>query len=680
MPSIPIIEQRTSASMAGLGPGPSGGRGLEAVGDAIGNAGRAQTEVHLREIELRDRDAIAAANAEIASARTHWIEQYQQRQQNAPAGAEGFTPQLMEDFDKDKSERLQRAKTPNAKRYLEQKLADVRLGLYDDALSYEAVAGAKHREGLLMQSVDGAKIAAGFRPEEFDSLLQEQNAGIAATGATAQRAEELRTGVKAQLAEAAVLGLIERNPAATLKQLNNEKSNISSINALTFEDRNRLRTTAEAEVRRLDAEAKGRQVEARQAMNERLQDIVTAAQLGIPIDVPPKAVLQALYGEQDGAKRHQFATQLAGVSNVTAQMHQMSTPELAAASAMYRPTSVEGASDQVQLQAIVARNAKAIAADREEDPGGYLLQHSPLVQQAFAKVSDDPAGFMSALRAEKERLGISSPAALPDAYVQRISDQINQAGSAESLAQRIDEEAQRWGKAWPQVQGQLMGKISDVAMVIGSGIPQSSAVALAATAHMGDAELKTMLPPSTTWGNLTQRIDSQFADFQNSMPPEAAKTVAAVKDAAARLALKYMHDGDSLIKAAGRAHRDLVDSQYLLTRFRGKTLRLPRQAPVREITYGAQVLLDKYEPQGAIAVPPGAAMTVDEYSLRFQAYVRKNGYWVTRPDGEGLRMYVDGGPVVAGGKPFDATWQELATQPIDPTYYEVPYAMRGPYE
>jgi hypothetical protein len=666
--------------MAGLGAGPGGGRGLEAVGEALSGVGRAQADIHQRELELRDRDAIAEANAEIGSARTHWIEQYQQRQQNAEAGASGFTPKLMDDFDKDKADRLSRAKTPAAKRYLEQKLGDVRLGLYSDGLSFEAVAGAKHREGLLSQSVDGAKLAAGFRPEEFDSLLEEQNAGIMATGATAQRAEELRTGVRAQLAEAAVMGLIQRNPAATLKQLNDEKSKISSINSLTFEDRNRLRNTAETEVRRLDAEAKGRQVEARQAMNERLQDIATAAQMGLPIDVPPKAVMQALYGAQDGAKRHQFATQLAGVSNVTAQMHQMSTAELSAAVAGYKPTKVEGASDQAQMQAIVARNAQAIAEQREKDPGGYLLQHSPLVQQAYAESAENPAGFLSALKAEKERLGISSPDVLPDGYVQQVGDAINTAGSAESLAQRIEEEAKRWGNAWPQVQGQLMGKISDTAMVIGSGIPQSAGSALAATAKLGKSDLEAMLPPSTTWGNVTERVNSEFAAAQSSFPPEAAKTIGAVKDAATRLAVKYMNDGDSLNDAVTRAHKMLIDSQYQLTSIRGKALRVPNEQPLAPIEHGAQVLLREYRPKGAIVVPPGAAMNEVEYASRFREYVRKNGYWVTRPDGEGLRMYVDGGPVVAGGKPVDATWQELAAVPPDPMAGEVPYAMRGPYE
>src|SRR6478736_8930485 len=117
-----MIQQQTRASGAGLGPGPMGGVGLNAIGEALQDNARVNVAMELRNIEKTERDAAAEANSELMGARTHWIEQYRERQQNAPPGADGFTPQILKDFDADKAERLKRAKTPQAKRYLESRL------------------------------------------------------------------------------------------------------------------------------------------------------------------------------------------------------------------------------------------------------------------------------------------------------------------------------------------------------------------------------------------------------------------------------------------------------------------------------------------------------------------------------------------------------------------------------
>ena len=144
MPAIPVIRQQTVASIAGLGPGPTdAGRGLSALGDAFSDIGRVNTQIKLREIELQEKNAAAEANAEVMTARTHWLEQFQQRQQNATPGAEGFTPQVMADFDSDMGERVKKGRTQAARQYLQERLSQVRLGLFQDALQFEATAGAK---------------------------------------------------------------------------------------------------------------------------------------------------------------------------------------------------------------------------------------------------------------------------------------------------------------------------------------------------------------------------------------------------------------------------------------------------------------------------------------------------------------------------------------------------------
>jgi hypothetical protein len=210
------------------------------------------------------------------------------------------------------------------------------------------------------------------------------------------------------------------------------------------------------------------------------------------------------------------------------------------------------------------------------------------------------------------------------------------------------------------VQGQLAGKVSDLTLVMGSGIPRSASVALASTMKLKDAELMAMLPASTKWKDVEADVDGVFSQFQRSLPPEAARTWNAVRDSAMRLSVKYMNDGNSRGDAVARAHRDLVESQYDLTEFRGVTLRVPTSTDTEAVEIGARRTLEVFEPaQGSLVVPPGSSLTEEEYRGSWTQYIRDNGYWVTRPDGKGVRLYADGGPVVGATGPVDFTWMQL---------------------
>jgi hypothetical protein len=180
--------------------------------------------------------------------------------------------------------------------------------------------------------------------------------------------------------------------------------------------------------------------------------------------------------------------------------------------------------------------------------------------------------------------------------------------------------------------------------------------------NLKDAELKAMLPPSTKWSDVESAVDDQFADFQRSMPADegAVRTVNAVRDSAIRLSVKYMNEGAGRGDAVKKAYRDLIESQYSLVEFRGSTLRVPANLDSDEIEVGARYAIEHIEPPAAsLVAPTGGAMTSEEYAGAWTQYVRENGYWVTRPDGLGARLYVDGGPIATDEGPVERTWQEL---------------------
>lgn len=329
---------------------------------------------------------------------------------------------------------------------------------------------------------------------------------------------------------------------------------------------------------------------------------------------------------------------------------------------------VEGAAEQKQLNAFVAGRTQAILEARDKDPAGYIVQHSPKVQQEWAAFNADPQaspdGYLSALRAERERYGMGGNDVVPAAYAASIADSVSSA-KAEDLSTTFEVLGARWGDAWPHVYGQIAKDVPSMALVIGSGIPRAAATALASTARLKDSELKALLPPNVKPQDVEDRVADEFRDFVASMPVEAARTTNAVKDAALRLSIKYMNDGAGLGDAAQKARRDLVDSQYTLRELRGSMLRIPADRDVDSIELAATAALNAFEPDvHALVVPPGSALTAPEYRNQFQDYVRDHGYWMTNPSSTGLRLYIDGGPVPGPTGPVDITWDELEAPSI----------------
>lgn len=681
MPVIPTYQQRTSAMGAGLGPGPraAGSNFFQALAPVAERYEKIQQE------RAEERAAVAATD-ELMQARSHWLEELEKRKQAAPAGAPDFTPQTLKDFDADLEERINRAQSATARAWLRERLQQVRLGIQQEAMAFEASALAKLKLDGLASAADGARIAAEFRPGDFDAILEEQLTAIAASGLPDQARAELAEMHRATIADAAVLGLIRRDPRAALAELNNEQSANTAVQSLTFDARQRLRSAAEQEVRRLDAEAKANLTEARQAMADRLRDMQVAAAYGLPVEAPPKAVLVQLFGQHEGEQRHKQAQMLVGLSRDVAGIQQLSAEELITKLSEYQPKQVEGAADQEQMRSMFAGSVQQIIQQREKDPAGYMLANSRPVQQAWEAVArgdaDAAQRYLSTVRAEKERLGVQSDAVLPQAYAGQLVNEIASL-PAEGQVDRIQEEASRWGAAWPAIYGQIAKDLPDTAAVIGSGIPSAAATSLAAMSGLKSNELQALLPPSVKMTDVKDIVASEFEDFVASMPIEAARTTTAMLEAAERLTVKYMADGMNRGNAARKAFKDLIGSQYELRHFRGTTMRLPAQLDADALEAGARDIVSKFAVDSTmVVVPPGAALTAEEYAGRLQELIRERGYWVTNPSSTGLRLYLEGQPVERAGKPVDVAWSDLLMRgkSVPAEFGPTPYPMRHPYE
>jgi hypothetical protein len=397
---------------------------------------------------------------------------------------------------------------------------------------------------------------------------------------------------------------------------------------------------------RAEAEQKSKLVEVRQSLTDQLRDIMAGAQLGLPVNVPSRSVLQAAFGEREGAQRYDIAISAAKLSGDIAALQQLPSADIAAKVESYKPTQTEGAADQGQIYGMVANSARAILKERQDDPAGYLTQHAPSTQKAWAAFQSDEGArdaYFAAIEADRERLGLPKGDILPNAYAKSLTDEINNPKSAEQLASLMGDLAEQWGDRWPDVHAQIAKDLPDMAAVIGSGIDRSAAVTLASTAKLKDKELEAMLPPSVKWGDVQADVASAFDEVRRSFPAEGARTYQAIHDSATRLAVSYMQAGSSKENAIGRAYRELIGSQYEIGEVKDVPFLIPRQFDAGDVEDEAQRLIDDFKPTpDMIAVPVGEDPA--RFLERATKTMREDAYWVARGDGQGVRMYMGARP------------------------------------
>lgn len=410
---------------------------------------------------------------------------------------------------------------------------------------------------------------------------------------------------------------------------------------------------------RAEAEQRAKIIEVRMALTDQLRDISAGAQMGLPVDVPSPDLLKAAFGDREGEQKYQLATKAARLSSDVASLQQLPTDQLLERVESYRPTQTDGAADQVQLYGHIANSARAIIKQRTDDPAGYLTQYAPKTQAAWQAFQEDgtPAtrdAYLSAVDADRERLGLPKGDVLPNSYAKALADEIANPKSAEKLASLMETEAQRWGDRWPDVHAQIAKDIPDMAAVIGSGISRSAAVTLASTAQLKDTELQAMLPSSVKWGDVQADVASKFDEVRRSFPAEGARTWSAIQDSATRLSVSYMQAGASKANAIDRAYKELIGNQYAIGTVKDVPFLVPRQFDAGDIEDEAQLQIEEFRPtQDMIAVPPGE--DAGRFMERVTKKMREDAYWVARGDGSGLRLYM-------GARPTSITYdfQQLA--------------------
>ena len=405
---------------------------------------------------------------------------------------------------------------------------------------------------------------------------------------------------------------------------------------------------------------------ARDGLRNQLRDIEAAARIGIPVtSIPSREELVAAFGESDGERAYNQASGFRQVSRDVARLNTMPAVSIVEAISNYQPTEVEGAYDAAERATIVESSARAIIQAREKDPANYIIQHTPEVAAAWNEaMAGDPeaaARYLQLYQAERGRLQIGNDNLIPEDYADEIAQRITNPATSEELYANVARESGRWGNAWPQVLKQLGPKLPDTTKIIASGISPAAGVALASVSNLKRSELEALVPPGKKWSEIEELVASQMEGTLRSFPPDAGgvRMRGALLDSAMRLTLKYMNDGSSPKAAARLARQALSDQMFTLVDFRSAPFRIPAGLDPEPVEAGARSFIGTFE---NTEVMRGTQMEDNASISMGTDFIRDHGYWVTKPDGTGLRLYVDGAPVTQAGSLVEYSWMQLSDE------------------
>lgn len=679
MAKIQTYRQQTSVSglPTGVGNAPEG-IGMVALGNAIQSAsqdvvaGRAFTaarrEEEARIVEAkREEQAQVAANTELMSARSEWLTRLQKHKADAPAGAANFTDSLLEEFDADLSTRLERAQTPQAKQYLRQQLSQVRLGLQQDAMTFEAGSIVDHKAGQLASSVDAARTAVEFRPQDFDVVAAEQGRAIIASGLPAEIQAKMTDDALDALSSSAVSGMIRSNPYGALVELNNERSQNTAIRALSFDDRQRLRGAAEAEIRSREVESRDARSRLRTDLNARVEDAQAAYLHGMEVDDPPSRAdfLTAYPSDQAKDAERDYnafaAIQRIGADlKVAARLPPQEQAELLAARA---PAQVEGAADQIKAYDILASHIANLNRQLEADPAAYVAAYDPATRTAAAAMGqqmtpDTVDAYATASLSAQAVHGVTSPKLLTEGQAQQMGERLKLTGNGADVVGAIQAERDMWGRHWPRALTEASPKLNPVVQVMALETPITGSAAgptlsmdpvpaarLATVAAMTKEDLGKLMPESVRMADIETEVQAQLADFSQTLigAAGAESQLVQISDAATKLAASYVVGGDSATAAAERAANEVLLSRYTVGEFGGSFVRFP-------IGVDSDLVLE-----GLRGV---SRQVVDVLETDYDEVA-----WRTLPDDTGLLLTdrATGRPVAnADGKPYLLAFSQLA--------------------
>lgn len=664
MARIPIVNQQVG------GPGVAdlvAPRPNQALGQFAQSADRVDNVLDA----LADREAAingAKALADFRIARTERQTKLRTEAQN-PAG---FSDMTAKDFDEASQKLLQAHDNPRVQAYLESRLIDARTSEVADAVVWEAGERVRRTEVNAVETVNKYANMVNSNPGQFASALDDVDAMFAASGLPAASADKLRAGARAQLAQSAVYGQLERNPAGVLRDLNagtwdaylDPDNKIAAVNA------------AQAEIKRREAEAKANAAQARAELSvdaaELAKDDILSRQMTGKGITDPKALatLKAGLTPKQFEKYQQAAERADGVFKAIGDMRSMTPAELQSHVDKLKPEAGVGFADRQAAYTEAQQMAASVMQARRADPALAAREAFSSVRDRWAFYESKPnkehlRDAIKATLAAQEAMGVpaNQRAPMPHQMAIAIAGGIK-AAKPETAAAELQKAASEFGSYWPQAFRQ-MSKHLDGNAKVAAIIPDLKEAALLIEGSRQSVEaLRKANGVKASDISDTVANDDRVRNLAVSLSQRAGGSGTAIQVAKSVevLALSRMRAyGEDQNTATEHAIQKVVGDRYAFGTAGSRPFRVPRQAgDVDAIETGARGLQTTLKLDDVDLPAAPAGLVTDEVRKSYVDAVRRNGYWVTDDNESGLMLYNERGvPVTRNGQPIRATWSEL---------------------
>lgn len=280
MARFAVIDPRTQPQAVGiagkLNPSDAFSGGLDELGKAAEGLGNLLGRIAEREQAAEDAAFVSEASGALSREAVSLLETAKRGPTETTVDSSGarvtFDDRVMQQFDTMATARLEAAPSDDARALLSRRLETLRTGLFQDAVGFRLAQEDAQRLQSLEGALDDLANVAYASPEKLPQLLAQAQGDLDAAAAThlsPEQAGKHSDKIDSVLAEAAMRGRIERDPAAALKALapDEEAPSDPAVALLTPARRETLAGAARAELTRRRVEANAARAEVREELN-----------------------------------------------------------------------------------------------------------------------------------------------------------------------------------------------------------------------------------------------------------------------------------------------------------------------------------------------------------------------------------------------------------------------------
>lgn len=227
---IPQYQQQTSPNTLGVQPRARGVQvddsaaraGMRLAGaaqGAIDTYANVQEQIKARQKAEEEEDAKVWTASAVAAGAVAQAQKLIEMQESAQPGAPDFTRQFDDQFAEYEETTLSLAPNDTAKRFLRERMLALRTDMTGRAMQFEAGERRRWRVDTIDKAITDVAGAVAADPSRLPVMLAEQRAVIESLSVPPEQRAALRAKLDEQVATAAVLGEVERDPMAAQRKL-----------------------------------------------------------------------------------------------------------------------------------------------------------------------------------------------------------------------------------------------------------------------------------------------------------------------------------------------------------------------------------------------------------------------------------------------------------------------------